>query len=130
MYTSTPHPTPFSCQASTLLARNLRYCRGVLLERQTGNLLDEGARPAGATDIFMQMRISLFLHQQRRTMALEFVPAGIAHRIVGINAKAPLRSREYKHFLNGGDERRGVDSFSIEDFGVISSVNKIIHFAE
>lgn len=26
--------------------------------------------------------------------------------IVGINAKAPLRSREYKHFLNGNDEGR------------------------
>lgn len=26
--------------------------------------------------------------------------------IVGINVKAPLRSREYKHFPNGGDEGR------------------------
>lgn len=45
-----------------------------------GNLPDEGARSAGATDIFMQMQISLFLHQQRGTMAVEFVLAGIAHR--------------------------------------------------
>lgn len=115
----------FSCQALTLRARNLRYCGGVPCERHVGNSLDAIRRGYGY--FHANADNSFFAPPTWNNSDRIRSRRNRASKLSGLMRKRPI-AREYKHFLKRG-RQGGVDSFTIEDFGVISPVNKIVHFA-
>lgn len=122
VYTCRP---PLSLLSSINPSRNLRYYRGVSCERHVGNSLDAIRRGYGY--FHANADISFFEPPTWNNSGRIRSRRNRASKLSGLMRKRPI-AREYKHFLKRG-QQGGVDSFTIEDFGVISPVNKIVHFA-
>lgn len=125
---STPHPTSSSYQALTLRAQNLRYCMGVSCERHVGNSPDAIRRGYGYFHANADISFFFFAPATWNNSGRIHSRRNRASKLSGLMRKRPI-AREYKHFLKGETTRGRWFLRYGGDFGVISPVNKIVHFA-